>query len=61
MPSPSLLEEFGKVVAPMYQQIDAFAEESRTLANCRDLLLPRLMSGDIRIKDAERFVQEVTT
>ncbi len=60
MPSPSLLEEFGKVVAPMYQQIDELAAESRTLANCRDQLLPKLISGDIRIKDADRFIEEAT-
>ena len=60
MPSPALLEEFGKMVAPVYQQIDTITAESRTLASCRDLLLPKLISGDIRIKDVERFIEEAT-
>ncbi|WPB91175.1 restriction endonuclease subunit S [Streptomyces malaysiensis] len=33
--------------------------ESRTLAELRDTLLPKLISGQIRIKDAERAVEEV--
>jgi len=31
-------------------------QESRTLAALRDALLPRLISGELRVKDAERFV-----
>lgn len=34
--------------------------ESRALAALRDTLLPRLMSGEIRVRDAERVVEEVT-
>lgn len=33
--------------------------ESRTLAEMRDRLLPKLMSGQIRVKDAEKIVEEV--
>ncbi|MFD8163345.1 restriction endonuclease subunit S [Streptomyces malaysiensis] len=33
--------------------------ENRTLAELRDTLLPKLISGQIRIKDAERAVEEV--
>jgi len=31
-------------------------EESRTLTALRDTLLPKLISGEIRVKDAERFL-----
>jgi type I restriction enzyme S subunit len=34
--------------------------EENTLAGLRDTLLPKLISGELRIKDAERFVGEVT-
>jgi type I restriction enzyme, S subunit len=34
-------------------------DESRTLAQTRDLLLPKLMSGEIRVREAERMVEEV--
>jgi len=47
-------------------QIDALGlraissrDESRTLAATRDALLPQLMSGKLRVKDAERAVSEV--
>jgi hypothetical protein len=32
--------------------------ESRTLAALRDALLPKLISGEIRVRDAERFLKE---
>ena len=31
-------------------------EESTTLAAIRDALLPKLLSGEIRVKDAEKFM-----
>jgi type I restriction enzyme S subunit len=34
--------------------------ESRSLAALRDTLLPKLISGDLRIKDAERFLEQAT-
>jgi type I restriction enzyme S subunit len=34
-------------------------EESITLAALRDALLPKLMSGEIRVRDAEKAVEEV--
>ena len=33
--------------------------ESRTLAQTRDLLLPKLISGEIRLRDAEKLVESV--
>lgn len=38
----------------------AVAEESRLLAKTRDELLPLLMSGKLRVRDAEKTVEEVT-
>jgi type I restriction enzyme S subunit len=34
--------------------------ESRTLSRLRDTLLPKLMSGEIRVRDAEKVVEDVT-
>jgi type I restriction enzyme S subunit len=34
--------------------------ESRALEQLRDMLLPKLMSGEIRVRDAEKVVEEVT-
>lgn len=41
-----------------FDRIGAKSEESRTLAQTRDLLLPKLMSGEIRLGDAERIVED---
>jgi type I restriction enzyme S subunit len=57
----SVWKAFAAVVDPLFAGIRVNAEESRTLADLRDVLLPKLMSGDIRIKDAERFIEEATT
>jgi len=34
-------------------------DQSRTLAELRDTLLPKLISGQVRVPDAEQFVEEV--
>jgi type I restriction enzyme S subunit len=56
-PSRPLRQAFCKAVQPMRTKIWANVEESRTLAQTRDLLLPRLMSGEIRVIEAERVVE----
>lgn len=42
-------EAFGRIVAPLFSRIRAAADESRTLAEARDYLLPRLMGGEVGI------------
>lgn len=55
-PSEPVALCFGAQVAPMFEKIAANSQESETLAATRDLLLPKLMSGEIRIGDAEVIV-----
>ena len=52
--------EFDRVVSPMLRRIVGNVHESRTLAALRDTLLPRLISGEIRVQDAERALEPVT-
>lgn len=52
-----LFQHFGKLVAPMFDRIKVDAEECRTLAALRDALLPKLISGELRVPDAERIVR----
>jgi type I restriction enzyme, S subunit len=54
--SSALIEAFESVVRPMYRRAEQNRRESRTLSTLRDTLLPKLLSGELRIKDAERFV-----
>ncbi|MFN3473018.1 MAG: restriction endonuclease subunit S [Blastomonas sp.] len=49
---------FEKLVGPMIETITKNIAESRTLAETRDALLPKLMSGEIRVRDAEAVVAE---
>jgi type I restriction enzyme S subunit len=58
LPSEPALEAFNESVEPMLDRIVANIHESRTLAATRDLLLPKLMSGEVRVKDAEEQVGE---
>ena len=55
-PTDELLRAFDSIATPVRQKIRANVEESRTLTQLRDLLLPKLMSGEIRLKDAEKAV-----
>jgi len=43
-----------------YGQVVLHLEESRTLAALCDALLPKLLSGEIRVKDAEKFVENAS-
>jgi type I restriction enzyme S subunit len=51
MPPPSILTAFEDAVSPLFEMILANVNESQTLAQTRDLLLPRLMSGELRVQD----------
>lgn len=50
VPPKPVLQAFDAVAKPLYERIAKNEKESRTLAQTRDLLLPRLMSGEIRIQ-----------
>lgn len=52
-----LIVSFDKIVGPLFDKILSNDEESKTLAELRDTLLPKLMSGEIRVKDAKREVE----
>lgn len=59
VPPSALVERFDETVMPMLAQQEKAVMESRTLAQTRDLLLPKLMSGEIRLADAEKAVEAV--
>ena len=47
MPNNSLLTKFEKFLLPIFEKIDANMAENLKLAEIRDLLLPRLLNGEI--------------
>ena len=58
-PPMPVLVAFGKIVDPLYERRERAAAESRTLASLRDTLLPRLLSGELRIQDAEHLSRDL--
>ncbi|MCM2413214.1 restriction endonuclease subunit S [Streptomyces sp. RKAG290] len=58
LPAAEECEAFEKVALELRQRAHQAAVESRTLATLRDTLLPQLMSGKLRVRDAERIVED---
>ncbi|WP_322793336.1 restriction endonuclease subunit S [Bellilinea sp.] len=58
LPPDPVVGAFTTLIQPMIEQIIRGIQESRTLAALRDTLLPKLIRGEIRVKDAERFLKE---
>ena len=54
-----LLNHFAQLADSILRQVDASARQSELLAKTRDALLPKLISGEIRIPDAEKMLEEV--
>jgi len=49
LPPENIAAVFSELVSPMIQEISANVHESRTLAETRDALLPKLISGQLRV------------
>jgi type I restriction enzyme S subunit len=56
LPPPPVRTAFGNVVLPMLRRAQQALEQCHALAELRDTLLPRLISGDLRIIDAEKRI-----
>lgn len=56
VPSSSILQVFDRIAEPLIGRIFSGALQSRALAAIRDALLPKLLSGELAIRDAETFV-----
>jgi len=59
MPTRPALQAFENLATSLFLRIKSNVAESYTLVATRDLLLPKLMSGEIRLCDAERAVEAV--
>lgn len=56
LPPENIAAAFDDRVSPSVSRINMAIHESRTLAALRDTLLPKLISGELRVKDADRVV-----
>ena len=59
LPATPVVGIFQNAMQPGLEQITTNVRESRTLAALRDALLPKLISGEIRLRDAVRQVERV--
>ncbi len=59
IPDKKIIVAFDKLARPLYRRIVANMQESESLSQLRDILLPKLMSGEIRLCDAEKVVEAV--
>jgi type I restriction enzyme S subunit len=59
-PDEDRLATFGSTATVAFDHIRSLDAESRILAQLRDTLLPKLMSGEIRVRDAEKLVGDAT-
>lgn len=53
LPENEYIKKFGEYVLPMIKKMLVNSKESRRLAELRDALLPRLMSGELKVNDLE--------
>ncbi len=54
-----VLASFERLVSPYFNRLLANCEAVTTLAALRDTLLPKLISGELRVKAAEKIVEAV--
>ncbi|NEW92120.1 restriction endonuclease subunit S [Rhodopseudomonas sp. BR0M22] len=59
VPDDAIAEQFGRLVRPIFAKITSAARQSRSLIALRDTLLPKLISGELRVKAAEKIVEAV--
>lgn len=58
VPSYDVLNAFHAVAAPLFAKVAANHQQAHTLANLRDALLPRLISGQLRLPEAEQQLKD---
>jgi type I restriction enzyme S subunit len=53
LPSQAVLRSFEEIALPLRNRMESNLREARTLAQVRDTLLPKLLSGEVCVRDAE--------
>jgi type I restriction enzyme S subunit len=58
IPTPPLLKEFDNQFCRLIERIKFGCDHSSHLASARDALLPKLISGELRIPEAEKLLEQ---
>ena len=59
VPGKGILEAFNEQAEAIYSRILLTSEQTDALTRLRDTLLPKLLSGELRVPEAERPVAEI--
>ena len=59
LPSSRILEQFNTAVKPMFEHITILNHKNQILSKSRDILLPKLISGEIDVEDLDINVGEL--
>lgn len=51
IPNNEVLDKFSHIVEPLFKEIEILSKQTFELAQLRDILLPKLMSGELEIND----------
>ncbi len=60
LPDVLLVSKFEKIIIPMFEKTNLNWQESIDITTIRDTLLPKLISGKIRVKEAEKILEGVS-
>lgn len=55
VPYENVADAYSRLISPLDERQITLSTEVGTLTKLRDILLPKLISGELRVKDAERF------
>ncbi len=58
MPPDEVLSAFEKHAVPLYERMSANLRQTHTLTAIRDALLPKLLSGEVRVREAQEIVED---
>lgn len=53
LPSKTIQNKFDDLIIPIFNEIENLQQQTQNLKQTRDLLLPRLISGKLRVKETE--------
>jgi len=60
-PTAPIMQAFDRISRPMFLKVVEHEREVRVLATLRDTLLPKLIAGELRVNDADTFIERVAS
>lgn len=61
VPGEHILRAFHETVKPMFEEVGSNNQQTQTLSQLRDTLLPKLISGEIRLPETESIISDAVS